>query len=143
MSANNNFDASIQALFKGMENFMTTKTVVGDAIHIEDTIILPLVDVTFGCAAGANSKETKGDNAAGGMGGKITPSAVLVLQNGNTRLVTLKDANNHIAKLMDVVPEVISKFTDMKGKKDNSSADMSDEKIKETIQKSQEEKKQV
>lgn len=36
-----------------MDGFISTKTVVGDAIHIGDTIIVPLVNVTFGVAAGA------------------------------------------------------------------------------------------
>lgn len=36
------FNATVESLFKGMDSFITTKTVVGDAIHIGDTIILPL-----------------------------------------------------------------------------------------------------
>lgn len=81
----NSFHTTVESLFKGMDSFITTKTVVGDAIHIGDTIILPLVDVSFGVAAGAFSQEKK-NNGAGGMGGKITPSAVLVIQNGTTKL---------------------------------------------------------
>ena len=49
----NSFHTTVESLFKGMDSFITTKTVVGDAIHIGDTIILPLVDVSFGVAAGA------------------------------------------------------------------------------------------
>ena len=55
----NNFTNTVESLFKGMDAFITTKTVVGDAIHIGDTIILPLVDVSFGVAAGAFSQEKK------------------------------------------------------------------------------------
>ena len=47
-SENNNFQSTVESLFKGMDSFITTKTVVGDAITVGDTIILPLVDVTFG-----------------------------------------------------------------------------------------------
>jgi len=47
----NSFHTTVESLFKGMDSFITTKTVVGDAIHIGDTIILPLVDVSFGVAA--------------------------------------------------------------------------------------------
>ena len=43
----NSFHTTVESLFKGMDSFITTKTVVGDAIHIGDTIILPLVDVSF------------------------------------------------------------------------------------------------
>ena len=75
--ADNSFNNTVESLFKGMDSFITTKTVVGDAIHIGDTIILPLVDVSFGVAAEAFSQEKK-NNGAGGMGGKINPSAVLV-----------------------------------------------------------------
>ena len=67
--ADNSFNNTVESLFKGMDSFITTKTVVGDAIHIGDTIILPLVDVSFGVAAGAFSQEKK-NNGAGGMGKK-------------------------------------------------------------------------
>ena len=36
----NNFNTTVQSLFKGMDSFITTKTVVGEAVHIGDTIIL-------------------------------------------------------------------------------------------------------
>ena len=57
--ADNSFNNTVESLFKGMDSFITTKTVVGDAIHIGDTIILPLVDVSFGVAAGAFTQEKK------------------------------------------------------------------------------------
>ena len=40
----NTFQNTVEALFRGMDSFITTKTVVGEAIHIDDTILLPLVD---------------------------------------------------------------------------------------------------
>ena len=49
--SNNNFKSTVEALFKGMDAVVSSKTVVGDAIHINDTIILPLVDVSFGIGA--------------------------------------------------------------------------------------------
>ena len=57
--ADNSFNNTVESLFKGMDSFITTKTVVGDAIHIGDTIILPLVDVSFGVAAGAFSQRCR------------------------------------------------------------------------------------
>lgn len=107
--ADNSFNNTVESLFKGMDNFITTKTVVGDAIHIGDTIILPLVDVSFGVAAGAFSQEKK-NNGAGGMGGKIMPSAVLVIQNGTTKLVNIKNQDG-ITKILDMVPDFVNKFT--------------------------------
>ena len=107
--ADNSFNNTVESLFKGMDSFISTKTVVGDAIHIGDTIILPLVDVSFGVAAGAFSQEKK-NNGAGGMGGKINPSAVLVIQNGVTKLVNIKNQDG-MTKILDMVPDFINKFT--------------------------------
>ncbi|MCI8464989.1 MAG: sporulation protein [Lachnospiraceae bacterium] len=105
----NTFENTVENLFKGMDGFITTKTVVGDAIHLDGTIILPLVDVSFGLGAGAFSGENK-NNSGGGMTGKITPSAVLVIQNGHSKLVTVKGQDS-ISKLLDMVPDIISKFS--------------------------------
>ena len=107
--ADNSFNNTVESLFKGMDSFITTKTVVGTGIHIGDTIILPLVDVSFGVAAGAFSQEKK-NNGAGGMGGKINPSAVLVIQNGVTKLVNIKNQDG-MTKILDMVPDFINKFT--------------------------------
>lgn len=107
--AENTFNNTVDSLFKGMDNFITTKTVVGDAIHIGDSIILPLVDVSFGVAAGAFSQEKK-NNGAGGLGGKMTPSAVLVIQNGQTKLVNIKNQDG-MTKILDMVPDFIDRFT--------------------------------
>ena len=107
--ADNSFNNTVESLFKGMDSFITTKTVVGDAIHIGDTIILPMVDVSFVVAAGAFSQEKK-NNGAGGMGGKINPSAVLVIQNGVTKLVNIKNQDG-MTKILDMVPDFINKFT--------------------------------
>ena len=107
--SDNSFSSTVASLFKGMDSFITTKTVVGEAVHIGDTIILPLVDVTFGVGAGAFSSEHK-NNGGGGMGGKISPSAVLVIQNGSTRLVNVKHQDG-ITKILDMVPDFVNKFT--------------------------------
>jgi len=112
--ADNNFQNTVEALFKGMDSFITTKTVVGEAISIGDTIILPLVDVSFGVAAGAFAENAK-NNGGGGMGGKISPSAVLVINKNGTKLVNVKN-QDAITKILDMVPDVVNKFT-----KDDSS----------------------
>ena len=103
-----NFQTTVDSLFKGMENFVTTKTVVGDAIHIGDTIILPLVDVTFGVVASAKSEEKK-NNGGGGMGGKMSPSAVLVIKDGIAKLVNVKQQDG-VTKILDMVPDIVNKF---------------------------------
>lgn len=72
MAVDNQFKETVDALFKGMNGVVSSKTVVGDAIHIGDTIILPLVDVSFAIGAGAFHADKK-DRGAGGLGGKMIP----------------------------------------------------------------------
>lgn len=107
--ADSNFKGTVEALFHGMDGVITSKTVVGEAIHIGETIILPLVDVSFAVGAGAWGGEKK-DKGAGGIGGKMTPCAVLVIQNGQTRLVNIKNQDT-ITKILDMVPDVVDKFS--------------------------------
>lgn len=134
-----NFKTTVESLFKGMDSFITTKTVVGDAIHIGDTIILPLVDVSFGVAAGAFAQEKK-NSGAGGMGGKIMPSAVLVIQNGSTKLVNVKNQDG-VTKILDMVPDFVNKFASRgdKASTESSAAEM-DPAAKEAAAKEMEEK---
>ena len=113
--AENNFNATVEALFKGMDGFLTTKTVVGEAVKFDDgTIILPLVDVSFGVGAGAFAGDKK-NNAGGGLGGKISPSCVLVIKDGHAKLVNVKN-QDVVTKVIDMVPDVLDRFT--KGKKE-------------------------
>lgn len=105
---NNNFPGVVESLLKGMDTVLSTKTVVGEATQIGDTIILPLVDVTFGVGAGAGADEKK-NNAGGGLGGKMTPSAVLVIKDGYTKLVNVKNQDT-MTKILDMVPDMIDRF---------------------------------
>ncbi len=111
----NDFNTTVGSLFQGMDKFISTKTVVGDPTTIGDTIILPLVDVSFGVAAGAFSGTDK-NNGAGGLGGKMTASAVLVIKDGQIRLVNVKNQDT-VTKVLDMVPDLIDRFQ-KKGDKD-------------------------
>lgn len=118
MQNNNNFPSVVESLLKGMDTVLSTKTVVGEATQIGDTIILPLVDVTFGVGAGAGAGD-KRNGAGGGLGGKMSPSAVLVIRDGYTKLVNVKNQDT-MTKILDMVPDIVDKFT---AKKDDDVKD--------------------
>lgn len=107
--SDNNFNGVINSMMKGMESFLSSKTVVGEPAQIGDTTIIPLVDVTFGVGAGASAQDKK-NGGAGGMSGKMSPSAVLVIKNGQIRLVNIKNQDT-INKIVDMVPDLIDRFT--------------------------------
>lgn len=127
--ADQNFNTTVESLFKGMDSFLTTKTVVGDAVRFDDgTIVLPLVEVSFGVGAGAFSGDKK-NNAGGGLGGKITPSSVLVIKDGTSKLVNVKNQDS-VTKILDMVPDIINKFTNKKDKTTDNTEQMVNEALK-------------
>ena len=111
--AENHFSETIESLFKGMDEFVTTKTVVGEAVKVGDTIILPLIDVTCGMAAGAFNRDAK-QSGGGGMNAKMSPSAILIIQNGVTKLVNIKN-QDAMTKILGMVPDCVNKFMSGKG----------------------------
>ena len=112
--AGNDFKSTVDSLLQGMNQFVSSKTVVGDALHVGDTIIIPLVDVSFGVGAGATAGNSKNSNSGGGVGGKVSPTAVLVISNGTTKMVNVKSADS-LTKILDMVPDFVNRFTNKGG----------------------------
>ncbi|MBR6400335.1 MAG: GerW family sporulation protein [Firmicutes bacterium] len=106
---NENFDT----MFNRMENFVSSKTVVGEPIKIGDTTIIPLVDVSFGMGAGQKSavkaKAEKGGSAAGGMGAKISPTAIMIIQNGAVQILNVSN-QTAIDKIVNMAPGIMNKL---------------------------------
>ncbi|WP_317854789.1 GerW family sporulation protein [Chakrabartyella piscis] len=99
------FKESVDVLFEKVEELVSTKTVVGEAIVIGDLTLLPMIEVAVGAGVGAKSDV----DAAGGVGAKITPSAVLVIQNGNIQMINIKN-QDAVSKLIDMAPGVVNKL---------------------------------
>lgn len=112
MAGTNNLKTTVNALFEGMESVVSSKTVVGQSVTVGDTTLIPLVDISFGIGASAADADKK-DKGMGGMGGKITPSAVLVIKDGMTRLIHVKNPDT-ITKILEMVPDWINKITEKK-----------------------------
>ncbi|MCI1306354.1 MAG: GerW family sporulation protein [Lachnospiraceae bacterium] len=122
----NNLDSTVETLFRGLDGFLSTKTVVGEAVKAGDSILLPLSDVSFGLGAGAFSAKEK-DNGGGGMGAKMSPSAVLqITKDGTVRVINLKN-QDAVSKIIDLVPGIVSRFTNKGG------SDVSDEDIRDAF----------
>ncbi|GHV40944.1 hypothetical protein FACS189490_06940 [Clostridia bacterium] len=104
---------NLEALFGKMEGFVSTKTVVGEPVSIGGVIIVPLVDVSFGLGAGGgggdNTEKGKKELNGGGLGAKISPSAVLVILNDTVQLVNVKNQES-VNKLIDMVPGILQKL---------------------------------
>ena len=122
----NTFSTSIQSLFDGMNTVLSTKTVVGEPITVNDTIIIPLVDVHFGMGAGSMASDAKKkDSAGGGIGCDMDPCAVLVIRGDVVKVIPVESHQSPLMKLIDMVPDIMDRFT--KGDP------MEDEKVAEKV----------
>ena len=118
--------SNIESLCANLENFVSTKTVVGEAITIGNIVLLPLIEVSMGMAAGGSENKDKG--RAGGLGAKITPSAVIAIINGNVQLINIKN-QDAVTRLIDMAPGIADKlnFGAIFGKRKN---DIENEEVK-------------
>lgn len=113
----NSASENLQMLFSKMEDFVSTKTVIGEPVVMGDVTLIPLVDVSFGMATGVTAskekeEEPKGkakDGGAGGMGAKMTPSAVIVINKGAVQLVNVKNQES-VNKVLDMIPGIVDKL---------------------------------
>ena len=121
---------NLDILFNKMENFISSKTVVGDAVKVGEVTLSPLVDVNVGVAAGAGEKGQGG----GGLGAKIMPSAVIAIYNGNVQLINIKN-QDAISKLIDMAPGIVSKlnFGSAFGKKSDDKDDVEEEVVEKKV----------
>jgi len=107
---------NLQDLFSKLEGHLSTKTVVGEPVHIGEVILIPLVDVSLGMGTAmvANTEEDAGkkggkDGGGGALGAKMTPSAVVVISGGTVQLVNIKNQES-VNKVLDMIPGILSKL---------------------------------
>ncbi|MCL2421132.1 MAG: sporulation protein [Defluviitaleaceae bacterium] len=116
---------NLQALFSKMENFVSTKTVVGEPVHFGNIILIPLVEATFGAGTGmSDTKSSDVQSGGGGLGARISPVAVVVIVDGTVQLVDVKNKDS-ANKLIDMIPGILSKidFEKLFSKKSNDEAE--------------------
>lgn len=101
-------------------------TVIGDPFTAADgTVVIPISTVSFGFGAGGSDFSPKAGAAVtdklfgGGCGGGATvkPDGFLVLSNGSIRYLPLNGPASPVDKLIDMVPELLTKLNNFASKK--------------------------
>lgn len=118
MDVNSKISASKEMIFKELEKFLKTETVVGEPIAIGDITIVPLITVNFGYGMGEGSggDKKKGEEGSGGglgLGAKISPDALLVINKGEVSMMPIK-TNSNFEKIVDQIPEILEKLNEKK-----------------------------
>lgn len=103
-------DAVRKQVFEDFKKMITTESVVGEPIYLGDATIVPFVDISFGFGSGQTGPDGRTTGGAGG--GKMTPTAVLILKGERVELFSIKNAASAgtVDKVLGLVPEMISHF---------------------------------
>ena len=111
---NSNVKENLEVLFEKFKNMIKVETVVGEAVQIGDTTLVPFVDVTFGFGTGTNHNTANKNHECGGGGGgaKMEPSAILVIKGVRIELFNIKGNpySSSFDRLIGLVPDLVSKL---------------------------------
>lgn len=124
---------NLETIFERFKEMIKVETVVGEAVHIGNAILVPFVDVTFGFGSGGmNGKTETGRQSAGGGGGaKLEPAAILVIKGDRVEMFSIKKDGYQASafeKLIAMAPEIIEKmkkdkYIYIKDENENQNAD--------------------
>lgn len=124
---------NLETIFERFKEMIKVETVVGEAVHIGDAILVPFVDVTFGFGSGGmNGKTETGRQSAGSGGGaKLEPAAILVIKGDRVEMFSIKKDGYQASafeKLIAMAPEIIEKmkkdkYIYIKDENENQNAD--------------------
>lgn len=117
MSEHFNINENISNIFLRLEEFIKTKTVVGEPMQIGEVTIVPFIDISFGLGTGGGTgteqgAQGKGGGGAAGSGGRISPTAVLVIKGDQVQLMPINKSAN-LEKLIEIVPGIVDKLKDV------------------------------
>ena len=111
---NSNVKENLEVLFEKFKNMIKVETVVGEAVQIGDTTLVPFVDVTFCFGTGTNHNTANKNHECGGGGGgaKMEPSAILVIKGERIELFNIKGNpySSSFDRLIGLVPDLVSKL---------------------------------
>ena len=120
MSATNSIQSIMATTLETIKNAIDSNTIIGNPIKADKSVIVPISKVTIGFGIGGgeyskNSKKCKdvdNTNYAGGSGGAITisPVAFVVVEKGETRLISMEDNVNLVDNIMTITPKLIDKL---------------------------------
>ncbi len=109
-----NYKENMDAMFERFESFLKEKTVIGEAIQLGDVTMIPAVTISFGMGNGGgdgtdpSGKGGSGTGSGGGFGAKISPTAMIVVKNGEVEVLPISKGHA-FEKLIEMVPDIMDK----------------------------------
>lgn len=96
------------SILSKLKEIASAETVIGQSIESNGATIIPVSRVSVGFGLAGN--KGKSDLAGSGGGASIDPVAFLVLQGDEIKLLPIKKNDSAIAKVVELLPDVIASF---------------------------------
>lgn len=113
MSININVTENIGLMFDKLEDFIKNKTIFGEPMQLGDTTLIPVINVSFGLGSGggdgSDNKGNGGVGGGGGIGAKASPTALIIIKDGDIEIKPIKK-NSGLEKLLEMVPDLVDKI---------------------------------
>jgi uncharacterized spore protein YtfJ len=114
------FKENMDALAAHLENLIQTKTIIGEPMMVGNVTLIPVVTASFGFGLGdgegTEPSKGGGKGSGGGAGAKINPTALVAIKGDDVQVFSLGEKNS-MEKLMELVPQLVTKLSEMKSKK--------------------------
>lgn len=106
-----------------IREMVDASTVIGDPIINGTTTVIPVSKISYGFASGGSDFPVKqpGKDCFGGGGGAgvtVSPVAFLVITGDNVQLLQIDPERNTADRLVGMVPEVVTKISELISGKD-------------------------
>lgn len=112
MPINVNVNENINMLFQKLQDFLTSKTVIGEPLVVGDATLIPIISVQFGLGSGGgDGTDAKGNGGVGGgagIGAKVSPTAIIVIKGEKIEVLPIKKTSG-LEKLIEMVPDILEK----------------------------------
>lgn len=109
----NSIRTNLEGMMEKLEQFLVSKTVVGEQIQVGNVILIPFISLGFGMGAGLgdgqDGKSNGGSGGGGGMGASIKPIAVLMINGDHVEMLPIKKSGG-LEKLVEMVPGILEKL---------------------------------
>ncbi len=109
-------DSLVKTTLGEIEKVLSTRTVVGEPINVQDATLIPLISVGFGFGAGGVSgrgeAKQKGEGSGGGTGGGawVKPIAIVIIDKQGVRVEPIRGGlATVIEKIGETIPQMIEK----------------------------------
>ncbi len=110
----------MEGMYKRLDEFLKTETVIGEPMEVGSLKLIPIITASFGLGGGFNesgSEKPKEQGGGGGLGCRITPNAILVVNGDDVNLVSL-EGRGSLDKLFDHMPELLEAVKELTSKSD-------------------------